>query len=445
MTWRLLRETLWRRRGRAGLALLAIVVGVSLAVALLGISGDITEKMGRELRSYGANISVTPRSERVSLDVGGVAYSPPASAAYIDEGELAKLKTIFWRNNILGFAPFLSAPVKVGEGNGVAVALTGAWFEKQTGLAAGSVVRTAFSEETVVREGVSFKAGVKSVFPWWQVKGRWPTDDDRESVLVGASLARRLKVEVGDTLPVEYGGKAYHFQVAGVVTTGGFEDDQIIGSLPLVQGVMGLHHGASKVVVSAMVLPEEKLAPELKGKRVEDMAPEEYEIWYCSPIIEAVSRQIEEAIPGSQALPIRQITEAEGSFLMKLEGLIVLVTLFALAIAVLGVMATLHTAVLERRAEIGLMKALGAQNSQVAVLFLSEAGALGMVGGIAGYALGTALARFIGATVFNSVISPGLVFFPLSLALAVAISILGSGLPVWQAVKVDPIKLMRGR
>ncbi|MDO8635356.1 MAG: ABC transporter permease [Dehalococcoidia bacterium] len=444
MTWRLLKETLWHRKGRVGLALLAIVVGTSLAMALLSISTSTMEKMGQELRAYGANISVVPRSDRVEIDLGGATYSPPAGASYIDERELIKLKTIFWRNNILGFAPLLSAPVKVGSERQPA-AITGAWFDKEVSLASGSVIRTTFAEETIIRENISLKTGVKSVFPWWQVTGNWPKDDDRDTVLVGAALAQRLQFKVGDTIPIEYDSKLYNFKVAGIVSTGGFEDDQIIASLPLVQGLMGLPYGANRVMVSAMVQPEDKLVPELRNKKPEEMTPREYEIWYCSPILEAVNKQIEEVIPGSQARAIRQIAEAEGAFLMKLEGLIALITLFALVISILGVMATLHTTILERRSEIGLMKALGAQNSQIATLFLSEAAALGIVGGLAGYFLGSALARFIGERVFNSVISPTPILLPLALVLALIISLVGSGLPVWQAIKIDPIKLMKGR
>ncbi|MBI3931399.1 MAG: ABC transporter permease [Chloroflexi bacterium] len=443
MTWRLLRETLWHRKAPVGLALLAIVVGTSLAMALLSVSANILGKMSQELRSYGANIVVTPRSERVEIDISGVTYSPPGAASYIDEGELVKLKTIFWANNILGFAPFLSIPVQVGESR-QPVALTGTWFDKEVTLAKGTVIRTGFTEESTIREGISFSTGVKTISSWWQVTGAWPEEANRETVLVGISLAQRLGIRVGDTLPLEYDGRLHHFTVVGLVSTGGFEEDQIIASLPLVQGLLGLPYGASRIMVSAMVLPKEKLIPELKDKKPEEMTPREYELWYCSPISEAVVKQIEEVLPGSQAGVIRQIAEAEGAFLMKMEGLIILITLIALIVSIAGVMATLHTTILERRGEIGLMKALGAQNTQITALFLSEAGVLGIIGGFLGYLSGSILAWFIGERVFSSVIPPDSTLLPLALFLALAISLLGSGLPLWQAVKIEPIRLIRG-
>lgn len=430
MTFRLLREMLWHRKGHVGLILLAIMVGVSLTTALLSISINIMSKMAQELRSYGANIAVTPRSERLEIDVAGVVYSPPAGTDYIDERELGTLKTIFWGNNILGFVPFLSAPVKAGESQ-ILTALTGTWFDKKVILPPGSPVDT-------------MKTGVKTVFPWWQVTGTFPDDTDKEEVLLGTSLARRLQATIGDILPVEYDGKSYSLKVVGLVSTGSFEDDQIVGNLAFVQRVNGLSYGASRVMVSAMVEPKEKLAAEIRNKKPEEMTPGEYEIWYCSPVIESVSKQIEEAIPGSQARPIRQIAEAEGAFLVKLEGLIVLITLFALTISILGVMATLYTAILERRGEIGLMKALGAQKAQIITIFSSEAAFLGISGGILGYFGGSFLAKLIGEKVFNSIILPDPSFFPLAITLALVIALFGSGLPVWQATKITPVKLMQG-
>ncbi|MDO8688157.1 MAG: ABC transporter permease, partial [Dehalococcoidales bacterium] len=431
------------RKRRVGLVLLAITVGASLITALLSVSTNIADKMTQELRSYGANIAVTPRSERIEIDLGGVVYSPPTGGSYIDERELVKLKTIFWRNNILGFVPSLSTQVRVGE-NRLPVALTGTWFDKEVRLPAGTTIRTTFADETVIREDISLLTGAKSVFSWWQVAGIWPGDADQESVLVGTSLAQQLQIQVGDTLPVEYEGNRHTFKVVGLVSTGSFEDDQIIGSLPLVQKLLGIPYGASRVMVSAMVQPKEKLAPEIRNKKPEEMTPREYEIWYCSPIVEAVSKQIEEVIPGSQARPIRQIAEAEGAFLVKIEWLITLITLVALTVSVLGVMATLHTAILERKTEIGLMKALGAQRTQIATLFILEASALGIFGGILGYLGGSFLAKLIGRQVFDSVIVPDSSFLPLALTLALAISLLGSGIPVWQATRVAPIKLMKG-
>src|SRR3972149_1336468 len=83
-------------------------------------------KQSRELKGYGANILVTPRSEGADLEVAGINLSPKTSEALLNEEELPKLKAIFWKNNILGFAPFLSL---VAQTEGKPVVVSGTWFD----------------------------------------------------------------------------------------------------------------------------------------------------------------------------------------------------------------------------------------------------------------------------------------------------------------------------
>ncbi|MBI4215896.1 MAG: ABC transporter permease [Chloroflexi bacterium] len=444
MFLRLLKDALWRRKGRAAITLLCVVAGLTLAVALLSIAADVSEKMSRELRSYGANVALIPQSEEVTLEIGGVNYTPPSEAHYIDERELVKVKTIFWRNNILGLAPFLGSPVFLGPERRLVV-LTGTWFDKELTLPVGATIRSTFAEQIKIREAIAFRAGVKSVAPWWKVTGQWPEEASLDTALVGATLARREGLRLGDILPLEYEGRRAQLRVVGLLTTGGLEDDQVIVPLPVAQRLLGLTYGVNRVMVSATVLPKEKLASDIRYKRPEDMTPKEYEKWYCSPVVEAVAKQLEEAIPGSQAQPILQVAQAEGAFLLKLEWLMVLITFFALLASSLGVMATVNTTVLERRKEIGLMKALGASNSQVAALFLAETGIIALLGGSLGFGLGAFLARILGEGVFGLAIATDLSLFLVALLLALAVSLVGSGLPLRQISRLEPVGLLRGQ
>jgi len=113
MLFRLLRETFWRRRQRVAVAVLAVVIGSSLATALFAIYADIMDRMTQELRSYGANILVTPKSESLEINIAGATYTPLQEPAFLEEEGLARLKTIFWRNNIIGFAPSLTISARV--------------------------------------------------------------------------------------------------------------------------------------------------------------------------------------------------------------------------------------------------------------------------------------------------------------------------------------------
>lgn len=445
MLVRILGEALRRRKRRTAVAMLAIGVGAALAATLFTLSADVSDKVGRELRAYGANILVSPRSADSDLLVEGTASGDLAAGqaglATLDERELVKLKTIFWRNNVVGFAPYLSLMVSAGSEQ---VVLTGTWFEKELTLPKGTRVRSTFAGQSATATEDRFRTGVKAIAPWWKVTGEWVEDGDQAGALVGATLAERLGLRSGDELAITHGGHVRHLRVAGIVSTGGLEEQQVFVNLPVAQELLGLEQGASQVLVSALVTPKEKLAPSLRGKKPEEMTPKEYETWYCTPLLESIALQIEEVIPSSQARAIRQVSEAEGSFATRIELLLALVTAVALGVSALGVMTTMTATVLERRGEIGLMKAVGADDLQVASIFLAEAALVGLLGGSLGYLAGIQLARVVGELVFGTAVAANLVALPLTLALAVAVGLLGAALPVRGAVRIQPVTLLRG-
>ncbi|MDP2726900.1 MAG: FtsX-like permease family protein, partial [Dehalococcoidia bacterium] len=145
----------------------------------------------------------------------------------------------------------------------------------------------------------------------------------------------------------------------------------------------------------------------------------------------------------SEAQAIRQVSEAEGGFLVRIQWLMLLIALVALAASSLAVMTAMTASVMERRGEIGLAKALGALNSQVAVIFLAEAGTMGLVGGIIGYGLGAALSMFVGGQVFGSAILPHPAVAAMSIVLGLGVALVGSALPVRKAMSVEPVILLR--
>jgi len=121
-----------------------------------------------------------------------------------------------------------------------------------------------------------------------------------------------------------------------------------------------------------------------------------------------------------------------------------LITIAALLASALAVSAAMATAIFERRSEVGLMKALGAGNAAVAALFLSEAVLLALLGGVAGFFCGSALARQIGWSIFNSQITVQPVLFPIILAIATAVTFAGSAAAIRRAVQFEPVYVLRG-
>jgi putative ABC transport system permease protein len=416
---RLVYESFRRQKRRKLLAGAAITLGVTVATAMIAVATDIGDKINRELRTIGANLLVTPQEDTLDVEIGGINLKPPSDGAFLSEADLPKIKGTFWHNNITGFAPMLPLNVALQrDGRTENLTLLGTYFAK----------RVAFGKE-------EFTTGVRSTHPWWKVSGAWPDDGSRD-VLLGERLAARLSAKAGDEVTVSN----RLLRVSGILSTGGSEDDQIVAPLGLAQEILGKPGAVRRVYVSALTKPEDALA----RRDPKSMSGPVYDRWYCSPYPQSIAFQLQEAIPHSHAEQIRQVAQNEGVVLTRIEGLIFLVTLAALFASALAVSAAMATAIFERRAEVGLMKALGAGRFAVASVFFAEATLLALIGGIVGFAAGGLLARQIGRSIFNSQITIAPVLLPVILAIAVMVTFAGSAAAIRKAVRLDPVFALRG-
>src|ERR1700719_2194397 len=125
---RLVYESFRRQKRRKLLAGAAIALGVTVATAMIGVATDIGDKINRELRRYGANLVVTPQEDTLDVEIGGVNLKPASDGAYLDEADLPKIKGMFWRNNIVGFAPML--PTSVAVAHEKSLTLLGTYFSQ---------------------------------------------------------------------------------------------------------------------------------------------------------------------------------------------------------------------------------------------------------------------------------------------------------------------------
>jgi len=436
MFFRILRDFFLRRKGRVAIAILAVVMGAAITSSLILVSLDITDKVSRELKAFGANIVVTPNSTAIPIEVGGISYATLGEQQYINESELPKLKTIFWRHQIVAFAPYLYGLVQAGSET---VILTGTWFNKTITIP-GSII-TLPNGTVLRRSGGTFATGVKTIAPWWKIEGNWISDNEYTQSVVGSSIAKKLNITIRSSLNLSFQNSTYNLTVAGIVTTGSFEDDQVFVPLDTAQTILGKPDKVQKVLVSALIKPDDELA----RKDHKDMTEDEHIRWYCSPYIGTFVYQIEEALPNVKAKPIRQVAETEGKLLEQNQLLFLLIALNSIGTSGIAVASTMMASVLQRRREIGLMKAIGADNLQVVTQFLAEASIIGLLGGLLGFPLGYPLANFIATNVFSAPISSfDLIIIPISIVIAIGISLIGCIIPVKKATDIDPAIVLRG-
>jgi len=359
------------------------------------------------------------------VNIGGVDLKPANEGALIAESDLAKIKGIFWRQNIKGYSPFLSrTETFTAKGGSFKAGLVGTYFAQPL----------KYGKE-------EFITGVRNVNPWWTVEGAWPQDfadwpTGPADVLAGGKLAQKSGLAVGDR--IEIGSRS--LRVSGILNSGGDEDEAIVAPLHIVQEIVGHPNAVQRVTVSALTKPEDAFA----RKDPDKMSPAMRDRWYCSPYANSIALQIREVLPNVRVEQIRQVEQNQGRVLSRVSGLMLLLTLAALLAAALAVSAAMAATILERRQEVGLMKSLGAGNLAVAALFLTEAGFLALAGGLAGFVAGAFLAHRIGHSIFGSSIVVHPVILAVVIFAALLVTFLGSAGAVRKAMKFDPAVVLRG-
>ena len=389
--WRLWVRALFVKRAQAGLALGSLLIGSALAATLLNLQSGVRREMTEEFRSYGANVVLSPVAS--SLKSG--------QAELMDEEVMARLAP--WRERMAGlnYSPVLYVVTRLSK---------------------VSADPRLPEVENVVAVGRDF-ATLRALYPASRLDGSMLSEAD--SCVVGAHVASRLRARIGDTAQLESANSANQetahpmrsFRIAGVLTTGAAEDDQVFIELGALQQLAGL---AGKISLIEMTIPGE------------------------SSEVERAIHNISEALPGVKLHPIRSIIESEGRALGTIRLLLISLTALILIIVGICVMATMMTIVLERKRDIAVMKALGASDGVVERLFLSEGAALGFLGGLSGFAAGLAAAWLIGRRLFDVNLGPTWWTFPLITAMAVVLALLATAFPVRMTRAIRPAVILKG-
>ena len=303
-----------------------------------------------------------------------------------DQSKLAEIYKLLDKKELVGASPFLYERLKINE-------------------------------SPVLTGGTDFDV-LKKVSPYWQIEGKMPKKGSKE-ILLGNDIAQKYCSKIGDTLIVSThdGNVEEKFTVSGIVRTGGKEEQFAYVDLPILQQ-MTEKEGQVSVVQVSVVADESKL--------------------------QAFENKLHSQDKEVQSQIVKQIAGSEAAVLAKLQALVLLVTLVVLLLTLVCVGTTMTEVVSERRKEIGLKKALGASNKNIAFEFLGESGMLGLFGGIAGTACGYIFAQAVGMNVFGREIGFSFSVAIFSIIISILITSLASLIPVRTAVKIEPAIVLRG-
>jgi putative ABC transport system permease protein len=408
-----------------------IALGSSLATAMLNVMFDVGDKINRELKTYGANINVLPRGASLLDDLYGVNEGAGISDKHLAEAELGNIKTIFWAFNIVDFTPYLNVRARLAappSSAGGEVKLAGTWFDRYLELPTGE----------------SLVTGIRNMKSWWDVRGRWLDGNDSAAAMVGETVAARHHIKVGDVIALSAGTEQRELVVEGIFHAGGDEDDAVYVPLALAQELAGRPGLVSRVEVSALTTPDNELSRRA-AQDPKSLSIKEQETWYCTAYVSAICYQIDEVISDAVSKPIRQVAESEGVVLEKTQLLMLLITILSLAGSALGISNLVTASVMERSAEIGLLKAVGASDGPISLLVLAEILITGIAGGAAGYFAGLGFAQIIGQSVFNASIDIKPVVIPITAALVALVTMAGSIPSIRFLLSLRPAEVLHGR
>ena len=375
-------HNLRRRKGRAIFLVIGLLIGVATVVTLLSLTDALGQRAQHELENFGANIIITPRSDALALNYGGIQLAGVNLVTKeLEQSSLANIDDIPNRRNVATIAPKVLGAVEV-EG------------------------------QRIMMMGVDPAAEFK-LKRWWSIAGR-PVEQGHE-LLVGDAVVKRFNLIMGDTLKVN----GQDFTVVGLLAKTGSQDDQLlIAPLDVAQATLGKQGQVSMVEIAALC--------------------------HDCPVDDMVN-QLQTVLPGTDVQAVQQVVKtrmhALGQFRLFAWGVAVTVVI----IGALLVFVTMMGAISERTREIGIFRAIGYRRQHVLRLVLMEATIVSALAGVLGYLTGVAatlvaLPLLDGGKAswqWNPTLAVAAVFA------AIFVGLLASLQPAFRASRLEPSEALR--
>ncbi len=387
MFWRIVRALLSANRARLFVILLALGAGAAITAALLNLQIDAKRRIYSEFRTFGANVIVAPQKAG-SL---GEATTMPESVAHdlsaTGSGSPISATTVL-------YAIATATSFKSGPGD-------------HPPLGTGPVIVTGYSTD---------HDDFGSAMPYKILEGNKSSFPDLDSCEIGQEVSVKLHTHARDLIQVETHTSESYCTVDEVLSFGGQEDNQIFLPLNVVQQLDGRPGQISLVQANIPGSPKEiqNRIDELRNK-----------------------------LPGVTIRPLYQFTEGEAKIYARISALLDATVIVVLVLTGLCVMAAMTNVAMERKNDVGLMKAIGGATRRVMRLFFAEAALLGFVGGVLGAAAGILLSVWLGKAVFGVAARPRLIVYPVAVVLTMIVAIIGA-FPLRRLASIRPASVFRG-
>ena len=388
-------NNLKRRKTRSWLTMIGIFIGIAAVVALISLGQGLQTAIEKQFEDFG--------SDRIIIQEKGL-QGPPGSGT----SQSTKLT---------------SEDIEIIKG------------VRGVESAAGMLLKTARIEHNDEIKfnfivGIPLASDEKEALDFFNVEsGRDLKEDDDKKAVVGISYAEGKvfdkKLDLGNRIIIE--GES--FEIVGIMERIGnpYDDASVVIPKETMGEIYNIEDEESQIYVKVKDVNEidrvkEDIERELRKERGEEEGRETFEVTTAEQFLEAF---------------------------MNIFGVVqaVLVGIAAISLLVggIGIANTMYTSVLERTKEIGTMKAVGAKNSDILILFLIESGMLGLIGGVIGIIIGIGLSKTaeyiamtqLGTNILQASVDPILIGG--ALAFSFLIGAISGVFPAMQASKLKPV------
>ncbi len=379
MYWRIVRRMLLGNRARLLVILLALGAGAAITSALLNLQVDAKRRITSEFTLFGPNVVISPKD----ANAYGQTLSQAAAATLLRTIGASRVK----------LSPVLYI---------VANASTSGSTKPVPAVVAGGKT-FGFVRLELSSEGQSSQPSPPAVERYCRV---------------GSRLAKQFGGGAENQILELRNGKETEtcHAVWDVRSTGSADDDQIWTDLATAQKLANLPGRVSVIELTVPGTPGE---------------------------IQSYISVLRRVLPDAEVRPVRQFTEAQARIYGRISGLLNLTVAIVLVLTGLCVMAAMASVAIERRNDVGLMKAIGGASRRVLRLFLAEAAVLGFVGGVVGGILGIAISIYLGKAVFGLAARPRWVVYPVSVMLTLIVAIVAA-FPLRRLAGIRPASVFRG-
>jgi putative ABC transport system permease protein len=375
-----------RRKKRIFYAALGVVIGTMTVIGVLNIARAGESKIYSQLEKYGANLTVIPSINNIDTNLGNLNLGTVSVGDnYIDESNLPKIREI--TDDLIRKARNITDP-----GNIATIAPT-------------LYINTKINGANVIAAGVD-PVSERNIKSWWEIADGKYLSGSNEA-MIGAVTAQVLKLKTGDQINLN----GTNVTVTGILKeTGSGEDYYVYVPLATLQTAYNKAGLISSIDIRAL----------------------------CNGCpVDTIAAQLNSGVPGIRATAVKQIANTEMDMVQKVNRMMLALAGITLLIGIFGVVNTMMASVHERTKDIGIMRAVGASRNQIIMVFIFEALVIGIIGGVFGYLAGTALAYGIGPLIFDGATIHFLpLYLPISLGLSVAIAVIATLYPAFNATKI---------